>query len=183
MWKLETPLLELLARGTLLYLVILLFLRIMPRRTGGEIAAMDLVLVLLITESASHALGDYTSLADGFVLIAMLMSLNYLINAISFRFKWFERIVSSPPLQIVRDGQYLRRNMRREFVTEEELTNCLRQNNIDDIPRSKPLLSRAKGRSRSSLISQILDSFVLMADFVRIAIDEVNDTRFTRPGV
>ena len=34
----ETPLLELVARGTVLYFAILIFLRLMPRRTGGELA-------------------------------------------------------------------------------------------------------------------------------------------------
>ena len=39
---------ELLVRGTVLYVGILVLMRIMPRRTGGELAIMDLVFVLLI---------------------------------------------------------------------------------------------------------------------------------------
>lgn len=66
-FALETPLLELLLRGVLLYITILFLLRVMPRRMAGEVASMDLVLILLITESASHALGDYRSIGDGIV--------------------------------------------------------------------------------------------------------------------
>jgi uncharacterized membrane protein YcaP (DUF421 family) len=54
----ETPLLELIARGTVLYFGILIFMRFMPRRTGGELATMGLVFLLLIAEAAAHALGD-----------------------------------------------------------------------------------------------------------------------------
>jgi uncharacterized membrane protein YcaP (DUF421 family) len=61
----ETPLLELIARGTVLYFGILILMRFMPRRTGGELATMDLVFLLLIAEAAAHALGDYTTVADG----------------------------------------------------------------------------------------------------------------------
>ena len=75
-FALETPLLELLARGTVLYFAIVIFLRFMPRRTGGEIAVMDLVFVVLIAEAAAHALGDYDAIADALVLIATLMTWN-----------------------------------------------------------------------------------------------------------
>lgn len=145
-WAVETPLLELLARGAVLYVGILLILRVFPRRTGGELATMDLVLILLVTESAAHSLGDYTSLGDGLVLILTLMGLNYAVNALSYRFRWFERIVSTPPIPIVVDGRMLRRNMRREFVTEEELMTHLRRNDIDDLARVKRACVEGEGQ-------------------------------------
>jgi hypothetical protein len=39
----------------------------------------------------------------------------------------------SPPLQVVRDGQLLRRNMRREFLTKEELTHQLRRQGVEEL--------------------------------------------------
>ena len=66
-FALEMPLLELLARGSALYFAILLLMRIMPRRTCGELALMDLGFVVLIG-NAANALGDYTAVADGVVL-------------------------------------------------------------------------------------------------------------------
>ena len=142
----ETPLLELLARSAVLYVGILLILRVMPRRTGGELATMDLVLILLVTECAAHALGDYSSLGDGLFTIAAVMLLNYAVNALSYRFKWLERIVSSPPIPIVLDGRMLRKNMRREFVTEEELMTRLRRNDIDDLSRVKRACVEGEGQ-------------------------------------
>ncbi|WP_201865292.1 DUF421 domain-containing protein [Microvirga soli] len=116
--SLDTPLLELVARGTVLYFGILVMTRLMPQRTGGELAMMDLIFVLLIAEAAAHAMGEYTSVADGVVMIATLMGWNYLINALSYRVPFIERLVSSLPLQVIKDGKLLRRNMRREFLTE-----------------------------------------------------------------
>ena len=65
------------------------------------------------------------------------MLLNLAVNVLSFRWKWFERIVSSPPIPIVLDGKIQRRNMRREFVTDEELESYLRKNDIDDLSMVK----------------------------------------------
>ncbi len=66
----DTPLLELVARGSALYFGVLVFARVMPRRTGGELAMMDLIFVLLIAEAAAHTLSDYSSVVDGMIVIA-----------------------------------------------------------------------------------------------------------------
>jgi uncharacterized membrane protein YcaP (DUF421 family) len=141
----EMPLLELLARAAILYFGILMLLRVFPRRTGGELTAMDLVLILLITEAASHALGDFSSLTDGLILIVFMMGLNLLVNTLSYRFGAIEKLVSAPPLQIVRDGRVLPRNLRREFLTADELESYLRQNDIDDISEVKEAFVEGEG--------------------------------------
>ena len=132
-FALETPLAELLLRGVLLYLAILFLLRVMPRRMAGEVAAMDLVLILLITESASHALGDYQSLGDGVLQIVIVGTLAWLVDMLSYHSPWLRRIFEAPPLKIIHDGQLLRRNLRREFISEDELYSQLRANDVQDI--------------------------------------------------
>jgi uncharacterized membrane protein YcaP (DUF421 family) len=144
-FAIETPLLELIARGSILYFVILAFLRLLPRRTGGELAMMDLVFVLLIAEAAAHALGDYTAVGDGIILIATLVGWNYLLNVLSFHVPFIERLVSAAPLPVVRDGQLLRRNMRREFLTEEELMSHLRMEGFEEVSQVKKAYIEGEG--------------------------------------
>ena len=144
-WAIETPILELLVRGAAMYLGILFLLRIFPRRDGGELATMDLVLILLMTEAATHALGDYTSLGDGLFLITTVLVINFATNALSYRVRWIERLVSSPPLPIIVDGRMLGRNMRREFITEEELKGYLRMNDIEDVSEVKRAYVESEG--------------------------------------
>lgn len=133
LWAIETPLAELVVRAAVLYFGILLLLRLMPRRTGGELGTMDLVMILLVTEAATHSLGGYRSLGDGLFVIAVLMLIDYTVNALSYRLPWFERLVASPPLPIVLDGRLQRRSMRREFITEDELRAELRAHDIEDL--------------------------------------------------
>ena len=142
----ETALVELLARGTTLYFGLLILVRIMPRRTGGELAMMDLVFVLLIAEAASHALGDFTSISDGLIMIVTLMAWNWLINAISYRVPAIERLVSAPSIEVVRDGKLLRRNMRREYLTEAELISHLRTEGIEGLSEVRSARVESDGR-------------------------------------
>lgn len=134
---LETPLLELVVRSTLLYTGILVLFRFMPRRSGGEMALMDLIFALLIVSAVSHSLGDYTSIADGLFVVLVTMGWNYTLNALSFRIPWIERLLSPSALPVVKDGQMLRRNMRREFLTQDELRTCLREHGVEDIAEVK----------------------------------------------
>jgi uncharacterized membrane protein YcaP (DUF421 family) len=142
----ETAVLELIVRGTVLYLAILVLLRLMPRRSGGELAMIDLIFGLLIAEAAAHALGDYTSVLDGMVVIVTIVLWNVAANALGYFFPQIERLVSAPPLQVVRDGRPLRRNLRREFITDEELTSRLRELGIERVEDVKAAYVEGDGK-------------------------------------
>jgi uncharacterized membrane protein YcaP (DUF421 family) len=144
-FALETPVLELIARGTALYFGLLVLIRLMPRRTGGELATMDLIFVLLLAESASHALGDYASVGDGIVMIVTLMTWNWVVNIFSYRFPAIERLASAPPMEVIRDGKLLRRNMRREFLTEGELMGRLRMEGLESMNAVKSACVESDG--------------------------------------
>lgn len=145
-FALETPLFELLVRGTALYLGLLILIRVMPRRTGGELAPMDLIFILLVAEAAAHALGDYSSIGDGAVMIVTLMGWDWLINKLSYHVPAIERLVSAPAIEVVRNGELLRRNMRREYLTEDELMSHLRKEGLDRLADVKSAWIESNGR-------------------------------------
>lgn len=155
-FALETPLVVLAVRGALLYLAILFLLRVLPRRMTGELAAMDLVLILLITEAAAHSLGEYHSLADGVVQIAVMAMLALLIDILSHRFEWFRNLTQSPPLKIIANGKVLRRNLRREFISNDELQSQLRANNIRDV--SEVLSAHVEGEGHITFVKKAADA-------------------------
>lgn len=146
LFKIETPILELMIKGSVIYLGILLLFRVLPRRTGGEMAMMDLIFVLLIAEAATHSLGGYSSVTEGFIVIITMMTWNYLFNFLSYHIPFVEKMVSPPPLQVVKKGKMLKRNMRREYLTEEELTDHLRLEGIDDVAEVKAAYVEGDGK-------------------------------------
>ncbi len=145
-FKIENSILELIIKGTVMYLGILALFRILPRRTGGELAMMDLIFVLLIAEAATHSLGGYSSITEGFIVIATLMGWNYAINFLSYHIPFFENFVSSPPLPIIKNGKLLHRNMRREYLTKEELMDHLRIEGIDNVEDVKSAFVEGDGK-------------------------------------
>ena len=146
LFSLETPLPELVIRGIVLYVGILILMRFMPRRTSAELGLMDMIWVLLITEAASHSMGEYTSLLDGIILIVTYMALDYLINILKENIPLIDRLLTSPPLLVIKDGEMLRRNMRKEFLSKDELLSSLREHGIDDIKRVKKAFVESEGK-------------------------------------
>lgn len=142
----EVPMLELMLRGALLYLGILALLRVLPRRTGGEMAIMDLIFVLLVAEAATHALGGYKTVSEGFIVIGTLMACNYGLNVLSYHVPFVEKLISAPAIQIIKNGTLLRRNMRREYLTEEELNDHLRLKGIEDLAEVKAAFIEGDGK-------------------------------------
>jgi uncharacterized membrane protein YcaP (DUF421 family) len=130
----NTPLVELILRGTLMYFALLLALRLLGRRQVGSLNLMDLLLIVLIADAAQNAMtAEYRSLTEGLVLCATLIGWNYLFDFLAFRSRWFARLLEPPPLPLVRDGQLQRRNMRSELLTKEEVLSHLREQGVEDI--------------------------------------------------
>lgn len=137
---------EMVIRGAILYIAFVILFRIMPRRASGELRALDLVFLLLITEAASHALGDFTSIGDGLIMIVTMMALNFLLNWASYHSRRVERLLSSPPVPIIRDGEMMKRQMRSEYLTETELMEFLRIEGIDDLKQVKSAFVESDGK-------------------------------------
>ena len=141
----DAPLLEGVLRGTVIYAVLLALARLTPRRTVGSIAIMDLVVVVLIADAAGKAMGDYDSVTDGIVLVATLFGWSYFLNWLTYTVPATEWLVSRRALPVVRDGRLLRRNMRAEFLTEEELVRQLREDGVEDLGEVKAAYVEADG--------------------------------------
>lgn len=119
--------LEIFLRGSFVYLFIFAIFRFVLRRDVGAVGIADVLILVLIADASQNAMAaEYKSVSDGFVLIGTLVSWSYAFDFLSFRFRWFRGLVEAGPLCLVRDGRKLYRNMRREYVTDEELDAKLR---------------------------------------------------------
>jgi uncharacterized membrane protein YcaP (DUF421 family) len=130
----QTPLLELVLRGTIMYLVLFAALRVLVRRHIGSMSLMDLLLLVLIADAAQNAMAsEYKSITEGLVLCATLVGWNYLLDWLAYRYDWMARVLEPSPLPVVRNGRMQRRNMRQELLTEDDLRSQLRQQGIEDL--------------------------------------------------
>ncbi len=130
-----------------MYIALFTMLRVILKRQTGTLGMTDLLLITLLADAAQNAMaGEYQSLSDGVVLVATIIFWNYAFDWLSFRSEWFSRLIEPPPLPLVRSGKMLRRNMRRELITEDELMMELRQQGLDDLSKVNLVYIESDGR-------------------------------------
>ncbi len=54
-----------------------------------------------------------------------------------FRFAFFRRILRGSPLKLVENGRMIRKNLRREFISVEEIQGHLRAQGIESVKEVK----------------------------------------------
>ncbi len=126
--------LELVTRGTIMYLGLVLTFRFLLRRDVGSMSTADILFVVVVADAAQNALsGEYRSITDGIILVGTLVFWNVALDWLAFHFVTFRRFVEPPVLPLIRDGHWVRRNLRQEWITAEEVRSKLRERGIEDI--------------------------------------------------
>jgi uncharacterized membrane protein YcaP (DUF421 family) len=147
MFEPKHALLELFLRGTVMYLVIFVLLRLVVRREVGGIGMTDILVIVLIAEVAGNGISDnFQSVVESTVLVGTVLFWSTLIEWLQSRYPAFERLVRDPKLKLIDNGRLLRRNMRQEFVSEEELMAQLREQGLEDYRDVKAAYMEADGR-------------------------------------
>jgi uncharacterized membrane protein YcaP (DUF421 family) len=121
---------EIFLRGTAVYFLLFAFLRVL-RRESGAIGITDLLVVVLIADAAQNAMaGEYVSVTEGALLVGTIAVWDYTLDWLGYHSRFVARVLRPAPLTLVRDGRIMRRNLRRELITEDELMSQLRQQGV-----------------------------------------------------
>jgi uncharacterized membrane protein YcaP (DUF421 family) len=139
-FHLTVPLWEIVLRGTVVFWFLFLIFRSILRRSMGSVGVSDFLFVVIIADASQNAMsGDSKSISDGLVLISVLVFWNLLIDYLSFKYVWVRKMVEAQPLILVKNGVLQRKQMRKEFVTQDEIMAKLREEGIGNISEVKQM--------------------------------------------
>jgi uncharacterized membrane protein YcaP (DUF421 family) len=146
MFTFSVPPLEIVIRGSLTYWFIFVVLRMAGRRDIGSLGVADMLVLVLIADAAQNGMaGEYVSVIDGMILIATIVGWTVLIDRVVYSVPALSRALAVEHVCLVRDGTLVRRNMRREAITEAELMSELRLQGIDSLARVRRAYIEADG--------------------------------------
>ncbi|HEV2861902.1 MAG TPA: YetF domain-containing protein [Pyrinomonadaceae bacterium] len=128
---------EVVLRGSLVYLFLFFVLRVL-RREAGAVGIPDLLVVVLVADAAQNAMAsEYKSVTEGAILVGTIVAWDYFLDWAGYTFPSLRRVLRPAALPLVVDGRMLRRNMRRELITEEELMSQLREQGVESLDEVK----------------------------------------------
>jgi len=143
----DIPLLETFVRGTCVYIALFLMLRFCMKRQSGGIGVTDVLVIVMIADASQNAMaGTYESITDGILLVAVILFWDFTINWLSYHFKWFGDFIDPKPVQLIRHGKVMRKNLKQELITPDELKSQLRLQGVDDIRDVKCAFMESDGK-------------------------------------
>jgi uncharacterized membrane protein YcaP (DUF421 family) len=146
LFEVHVPVLELVLRGTLVYWLLFLIFRFLLRRDVGAVGIADILLLVIVADAAQNAMsGGYETFSEGAILVMTIVLWNWLLDVLSYRFAAIRRFTTPSRLTLVRNGVAQRRNLRREYITLEELGQKLREQGIEKLSEVKVAYLEADG--------------------------------------
>ena len=115
-------------RALVIYGFMLIVFRVLGKRTLGQLTPFDLVLLLVVGESASQALmGDDFSMTTAFLLILTLIGVDHALGRLKEWSPRLERVLDGTPLIVVEHGRALSQRMRRAGIDEGDVLMAARE--------------------------------------------------------
>src|SRR4029453_281582 len=89
--------LELIVRGSVMYLFLFLLFRVVVRRRVGSIGMADILILVIIADAAQNGMaGDSRSVTDAFILVGTLVAWNMLTDWLVFRIPTLRSLLETP---------------------------------------------------------------------------------------
>ena len=121
-------------RSAAVYVCIVLFIRIFGKKEISQLSVVDLVFILLISNSVQNAMvGDNTSLQGGLIAALTLFILNTLFRRLIFKSKSVEKFLEGSPVILIYEGEILKDHLDKVKITMEELESVVREHGVEKI--------------------------------------------------
>lgn len=139
-------LLEIIIRGSIMYLVMFALLRIF-RRQAGAVGIADLLVIVVIADAAQNGMaGESKSVTESILLILTIVLWDYLLDWLGDKSDFFKRLVEPKELLLIADGKLLRHNMHKEMISYDEVISQLRQQGVEQVSEVKKCYLESNGR-------------------------------------
>jgi uncharacterized membrane protein YcaP (DUF421 family) len=134
-------------RTIVLYILILIIFRVMGKREIGELSILDLVVFIMIAESAVIAIEDTKApLSHTIIPMLLLMFIQILFAVISLKSKRFRDFVDGRPTIIINKGKIDEQAMRKQRYNFDDLLMQLREKDIRRISDVEFAILEASGK-------------------------------------
>jgi uncharacterized membrane protein YcaP (DUF421 family) len=121
-------------RTVLVYFVVLGLLRLFGKRQLAQLNALDLVVLLLLSNVVQNAIiGPDNSLLGGVLGAVTLVVCNYVLIRLTFMHDRVMHLVQGAPTQLVDHGEVDEQALHHELITRGELEAVLRREGIDSL--------------------------------------------------
>jgi uncharacterized membrane protein YcaP (DUF421 family) len=113
-------------RAVFVFLVWLVIVRAADRRMLGLYSAFDVVLSVMVGAVLGRTINGGAQLWGSLAAVAALVVVHWVLAVATHRWRLFGRLIKGEPRTLVSEGRICRDQMRKSFLTDNDLKEMLR---------------------------------------------------------
>lgn len=134
MWHLSFAWWEFIVRGAVVYAFVLLLIRLGGKREIGQMGAGEFVAILLVSNAVQNSMnGGDNSISGGLILSVVIIGLSVMVAYLTYKSRKLENIIQGKPSVLIRNGEIIPKNMRKELLNIHELRTILRRQGVQNL--------------------------------------------------
>jgi uncharacterized membrane protein YcaP (DUF421 family) len=125
---------DIVIRAAIIYAVVFIFTRAIGRRELSSLQPFDLILLIVIGDLIQNGVTQNDLSVTGILLaLCTIGALQVLTSYLGFRFRRIRPVLQGEPIVLVENGKMIERNMRRERLTLDDLSEKARLSEIETL--------------------------------------------------
>lgn len=124
-------------RAIIVFIVTLVLIKIGGVRIFGRRSSTDTIIVIVMGSVLARGIVGASPLLSVIAAATAMILLHRIFGWLSFKFKWFDRIIKGGKTRLFENGTILLPNLEKTALTTSDLTESLRletkQNELDEI--------------------------------------------------
>lgn len=122
---------QIVLRCIAVYIFVIIAIRLFGKKELAQLSVIDLVFILLISNSVQNAMvGPDTSLEGGLIAALALFIVNYILKKLLYRNKRISEILQGKSLMLIYDGVLQDHNLKLAEITQDELEAAIREHGV-----------------------------------------------------
>jgi uncharacterized membrane protein YcaP (DUF421 family) len=124
-------------RALAVYVLMLIVVRVLGKRTIGNFSAFDLIIALMLGEVVDEMIYGDVTMIQGAVAILVVAGAKYGTTWLTYLDKGMNRVLEGSATPIVDNGEIRRDSLRKELMNDKEVMAALRLHGIRDMREVK----------------------------------------------
>lgn len=138
---------EIIVRFFIVYFFVLFSLKLIGKRQIGEMQTSELVTAFFISELATFSVTNKNyPLYFGLIPIILIVITEFFVSFSALKFPFIKKIFDFSPSILIRDGEVLERELKRNRITLDELFSLLRLNGYYDLSKVRFAILEPNGQ-------------------------------------
>ena len=138
---------DLVIRAAIAYIAVFAFTRLLGRRELSQMQPFDLILLVVIGDLIQQGVTQNDLSVTGLLLVVATVGLlQVAASYLSFRFKRLRPLLEGEPVVIIQDGTFIDRNLKRERLTVDDVSEEMRLQSISSLDEVRWAVLETSGK-------------------------------------